>query len=489
MRLLGWIALAPLFVAIRRATPRFALGLGALWGIVAAYIVGQWLPRAVSTYFQQPALVGASFFVGVAGVMVSPYTLSFAAAYRALGRNPGITTPLLAGAAWTAAELARGRLLTGTPFLIGNPWALLGYSQVGLAPLVQVASLTGVYGITFALAAMSGGFAELWLAWSSGPPLRRVAAFGAALALAPAGAVLIYGTVTLRPEATAETGLRETRVAVVQQNLDLGSQWNADFYGRNLDVYLRATLDVIRRERPAVVYWPEGAMTFFLETEPLYRKAIASVLAPERVQLVAGGPTAVGVEVPTYRNSIFLLAPDATILGRYDKQYLVPFSEYFPIAGVDFLRRRFGRVRVFTPGDGSPPLLTAAGRAGVVVCNEAMLPEVVARRVADGATYLLNPSNDSWLDDRTYSDLQFDIVTLRAVEQQRYLVRASTSGPSAIVDPWGRVRAHTEPLTSGTIVGLVREHTGRTIYGSIGDAFGVACVVAVAIGLVAARRD
>ncbi len=463
--------------------------LGTVWGIVAAYLVGQWLPRAVSTYFQQPPLVGALFFVGVAGVMVAPYTVAFAAAYHGLGRRPGVATPVLAGAAWTAAELARGRLLTGTPFFIGNPWALLGYSQVGLAPLVQIASVTGVYGITFALATANGGLAELWLARRGDRSCRRRATVGAALALVPAAAVVLHGLLALRGATKVEVGLPESRIAVVQQNLDLGSQWNPEFYGRNLDVYLRATLEVVRADRPAVVFWPEGAMTFFLATEPLYRQAIARVLAPERVQLVAGGPTAIGSDVLSYRNSIFLLGPDATILGRYDKQYLVPFSEYFPIAGVDFLRRRFGRVRVFTSGDDSPPLPSVAGRAGIVVCNEAMLPEIVARRVVEGATYLVNPSNDSWLDDRTYSNLQFDIVTLRAIEQRRYLVRASTSGPSAIVDPWGRVRTHTEPLTSGTIVGVIREHTDRTIYGAIGDAFGLGCLVAVAIGLVAARRD
>src|SRR5262245_6116385 len=76
-----------------------------------------------------------------------------------------------------------------------------------------------------------------------------------------------------------------------------------------------------------------------------------------------------------------------------------------------------------------------------------MLPEVAGRRVAEGAAYLVKPSNDTWLDDQMYSNLQFDIVATRAIEQRRYLVRASTSGPSAIVDPWGRVQARTEPLT------------------------------------------
>src|SRR5262249_47755644 len=144
-----------------------------------------------------------------------------------------------------------------------------------------------------------------------------------------------------------------------------------------------------------------------------------------------------------YWNSIFLLAASGEIRGRYDKEYLVPFAEYFPLGGIDVLRRRFERVRTFVPGLPRPPLPTIAGPAGVLTCNEAMLPEIAGRRVAAGATYLVNPSNDSWLADPQYSAQQLDIVTMRAIEQRRYLVRASTSGPSAIIDPYGRIAAAT----------------------------------------------
>jgi apolipoprotein N-acyltransferase len=117
-----------------------------------------------------------------------------------------------------------------------------------------------------------------------------------------------------------------------------------------------------------------------------------------------------------------------------------------------------------------------------------MLPELVSKRVAAGAAYLVNPSNDTWLDDQTYSNLQFDIVATRAIEQRRHLVRASTSGPSAIVDPWGRVEARTEPLTSGVLVGRVSPSTERCVYGRIGDVFAIAGVVAVVGSLVVRRK-
>ena len=177
----------------------------------------------------------------------------------------------------------------------------------------------------------------------------------------------------------------------------------------------------------------------------------------------------------------------ALAVARYDKQHLVPFMEYFPI-GIDFLRRGFGRIREFEPGAESPPLPTRAGPAGILVCNEAMLPHFAARRVAEGAAYLVNPSNDSWVPDLKFALHQFDIVSLRAVEQRRYLVRASTSGPSAIVDPWGRVVAATDPFASEVLVGRIRPLTARTFYGRAGDLFGLLCVVGAAAALLVAWR-
>lgn len=228
-------------------------------------------------------------------------------------------------------------------------------------------------------------------------------------------------------------------------------------------------------------------MTFFVDQEPLYRRAIARVLAPMEAQLVAGGPRSSQSDPPVYFNSIFTLDRNGEIQDRYDKEYLVPFAEYFPL-GVDILERNFGRVRYFERGRSGKLLETRAGSAGVVVCNEVMFPEVVGARVAAGAKYLLNPSNDSWISDAKYTEQQFDFAILRAIEQRRYLVRVSTAGPSAIIDPWGRVQVRTPSLESAVVVGEVRPIEGRSIYGRFGDAFALVCAVAVVVALVGSAR-
>lgn len=484
LQVLAWIGLAPFFVAVRRVRFGVAQALSAVWLVLFAALVGLWFPQTISTYYHQPEILGLVFFAAVTATMGAPYYMAFTAAYRGLARHGGTVSPLLVAAAWVAAELARGRLFTGTPIFIGNPWGLLGYSQVGVTPLIQIASVTGVYGVSFVVAAVNATLAESWLALTSSTtmPARRIL-----VGLLPAAFALAYGFVTLRGAGNVDGGAPGTVVAVVQGNVDVGSTWHSEFYGRNLETYLRLTQTAIERAHPRIIFWPEGVMTFFVEEEPSYRLAIGQILEAGGAELVAGGPHATPGPPPSYLNSIFLISTQGAIRARYDKQYLVPFAEYFPLRSFELLRRTFERVRVFSPGGPAVLLPTVGGRAGIVTCNEAMLPEVVGARVAAGAAYLVNPSNDSWTSHPQYSRQQFDIVTLRAVEQRRYLVRASTAGPSAIIDPWGRTQVATSSLSQGVIVGTIRPETRPSVYGRLGDLFAFACLGFVTLALLRER--
>jgi apolipoprotein N-acyltransferase len=302
----------------------------------------------------------------------------------------------------------------------------------------------------------------------------------------PALAALAYGTLTLRGSTPGADSAR-VPIAITQANFDLGTRWRGDLLGLNLDVYLQLTAEAGHAGSPRMVFWPEAAMTFFLEDEPGYRRAIAMVTDPADLELVAGGPRSVRTASDErFFNSVYVLDPDGSERARYDKQYLIPFSEYFPF-DIDVLRRRFGRIRVFQHGEQTAPVPTRLGLAGVLVCNEAMLPEVAADRVARGAVYLVNPSNDTWISDPKYVQQQFDIAVFRAIEQRRYLVRASTSGPSAVVDPFGRVLVQTQPLAREYLLGEVRPVRDRSLYGRAGDSFGVLCVLTVAIAITLRR--
>jgi apolipoprotein N-acyltransferase len=402
--------------------------------------------------------------------------MAFAAAYRGLARRWRAALPLLAAAAWVAAELGRARLFSG------NPWALAGYSQVGLLPLVQIADVTGVYGVSFVVVAVNEAVAEVWLAARGPRGAWRPALAGLVVAFALTGGVLAYGTFRLGEEARADD---TRRVAIVQGNIDMGSQWVPELYGQTLAVYLRLTREALAGGPVDLVVWPESAMTFFLDQEPVFARAIAANLAG--TELLAGGPRAADPVRPVYYNSAFLLRGDA-IAARYDKERLLPFAEYFPIPALDLVRRRFGRVREFVAGPaGAAPLATAAGPAGVLICNEVMFPEVAAARVRAGAEVLVNLANDAWIGEARFAAMTFDMARMRAVEQRRWVVRASTSGPSGVVDGWGRVVTVTPEGPEAVVREIMSPRNGLTSYASAGDAFALGCLL-VAVGALARNR-
>jgi apolipoprotein N-acyltransferase len=494
LRALAWVALVPLLLALREATPRRAAWLGAVWTVVATWVVGDCLPRAVVNYYHQPYAVGVLLLLGTTLLTAVPYYAGFAIAYAWIARARGAVSPLLAGALWVAAELGR---VEGP---IGDPWGIAGYSQAGVLRLAQIADLTGVYGLSFLVLAVNQSFAILWSSARA-----RLPAPGRALrAVAPAAVLVVlalsYGAARLAAfddRAEASEGVAAAAAdalpgegvlaAVIQPNVDVGTQWSASLYGRNLESYLRMTHEALQATGARLAFWPEAAMVFFVAREPGYRRSIARVLDRHGAELVAGGPRAgTGDDGgDLYFNSTFAIGPDGQVRGHYDKERLLPFAEYFPLGSSWLMRRDPGKVREFSPGAPTPPLSTAAGRAGIVVCNEAMFPDPAASRVAAGAELLVNPSNDSWPDDPKFSLQVFDIVRLRAIEQRRPLVRTSTSGPSAIVAPSGRVLAQTDPQSRGWISGRIAPTSGTTWYFRLGDAFAYACVL-VSLGAVAA---
>jgi apolipoprotein N-acyltransferase len=386
-----------------------------------------------------------------------------------------MAVPLFAAAAWVCAEYARSHALTG------NPFVLLGYSQANMPWMRQIADVTGVYGVTFVLAATNAAIAEALLARWRGTRHRDAIA---GLVVATLLMALAAGYGQWRLTSRESTGT--TEVLLVQGNLDLGSQWRDDLYGRNLDVYLRMTIDGLKEGAASLVVWPENSMTFFVAREPLYRLSIGRALAAHPVQLLAGGPHFIEEE-NRYLNSAFLIGAGGQVTGRYDKEKLLPFAEYFPFPQLDVLQRNFGRVRQFSPGVADEPLPTAAGAAGIMICNEAMFPEIAARRVRAGAEVLVNLANDSWISDAQYAELALDMAILRAVEQRRYVIRSSTSGPSAIVDAQGRVLARTEPGTKAILHGAVRRSSDVTPYNVLGDSFTAACAIMVLLALGRAR--
>jgi len=478
LHLLAWGALVPLFVALRDRSVVAGALLGLLWGVAMIWCVGIWLPPALSHYYQQPLWFGLLFAAGASVVFIGVYHAAFAACFCwVVARLAGLTRVAAIAALWVAWELAKARFLTG------DPWLLLGYALAGAPTMIQIADFGGVYALSFLIVLANAALFEFLQ--SSGPRRRRLVAVLAPLLMVVAA--YGYGRYRLSEVLPAAPPVP---VVVVQGNNDMGAEWRDEIYGAGLETYLRLSYAAAPKSARSLIVWPESSVTFFVADEPLYRKQIGRMLTAANAQLILGGPYREGQgDATRFFNSAFVVDESGAILDRYDKGHLMPFAEYFPLRTVEFLRRRFERVRYFTAGVAGMNLRTEFGEMAPAICFEGMFPELVGAQMRRGATVLLSLSNDAWLGRGAGPEQHLWMMPLRAVENRTWVVRATTTGVSAIIDPYGRLIARSERDVPAVLTGEIAALRVETFYERNGDVIAWLCVAgALAAPIVARRR-
>lgn len=463
---LAWVALAPLFAALANSTLIGGVVLGTLWAGIATIGVGWCFPHMVASYFGAPSIVGWAALLLLAFVLAGGFFAAFGA-WLAWMTSRGGTSPLLVAAAWGACELARGRALVG--------WALAGYSQVDAAPLIQLAEIAGPYGVGILIAGVNAGLAGLFVPCLRGRfPWTERAAVVAALA-----AALAFGHARLGDE--VGTG-EPVRVAALQGAVGGPAPAGAALGEAKLARYLELTARAAARG-PAIVVWPENAVEFPLVAGLPAARRLRDATRDLEPDLLLGAPSVeIDDQRAVYRNSVYLLRRGVP-RGRYDKLRLVPLAE----APLPLLRGGFaGRL---APGGAPRAIETRAGLAAVFLCYEAMYPEVV-RRVASapGVALLINPASDAWFGFEPPARHYLDITRVRAIENRRALVRAASTGYSAVVDPFGRVLARGTMSSPGVVEASLRVAHVPTFYRTWGDLVAWTAVLATALATAARLR-
>jgi apolipoprotein N-acyltransferase len=469
--LLSFVALVPLFLACATTTPVRALALGGLFGLAATLGVAWWFPGMVERYFGvTPLLAWLGLFAVGATVDALPYALF--GGWLALAARRGGLTPLGVGAAWALAELVR----VHEP--IANPYALLAYAQHG-TPFAQTADLAGPYGVGLLVAAANAALAsQLAPVLARSRPRRALAYTGAALLVAFA-----YGE--LRLSQSFGDG-RPLRVALVQGAIERATNWDRSTRGANLTRYLELNASAAHGAAE-LVFWPEFAVDFYLSEETLERARLLDGVRAGGADVVLGAARYdLAPDETRYFNSVYFIDGGGRLhTARYDKQRLVPFAEYAPLG--DWLRADSA---MYAPGEAPSLLDTSRVRVGAFVCAEALYPEVARGLARAGAELLANPSNDYWFGAKQAALEQLESAAFRAIENRRYLVRATSTGVSAVVDPHGRVTARSLGEGPEIVSALLERSTAVTPYQRAGDA-GVAggCLAFAALGLVGRARD
>lgn len=460
----AWVSLVPLFTACASLSPRRAAIAGMCWTALAATGVASFLPAMLSGYFGlgpisswTAALVIA---LGLHGLFVSVF-----AAWLAWLTQRGGAHPWLIAGGWLVCELAR----SGNP--LGSPWALAATSQVPWITLIQSVDLAGPFAVGMLVAAVNALLASACV-----PALRGGRIGLSTLSIIGAlAAVLLYGEIRLRQDFSVGAPVG---VAVVQ-----GGATPAQPSQRAARLARYAALSSERAAPNAdLILWPEHALDGYLQEPSRTRAAVLRVAAGTGADLLVGGPHYEASPNGTrYHNSAHLVR-DGGVAGRYDKRLLVPFAED------DRVARALGAAPSgYTPGQGGLVLAAHALRLGPLLCVEAMFPALARQAVEHGAELLVTLSNDTWFVQPAAARQQLDLAVLRAVENRRYLVRAASTGFSAVIDPHGRTVARSELDTFDVLNTTVRAAHARTPYQRWGEAF--AWLVLAAVTLATLRTE
>jgi apolipoprotein N-acyltransferase len=486
--LAGWFALAPLFTILRGKSARAAALYGAAFGVMMCAGVAYWLYFAIAKYFSAPfpldvllTLAAYLFFVGI-------YTGFAAAAGAILMRR---AHPVLRWTAipalWVIAEFARSSLMSGFS------WGLLGYTQHHNLALIQIADLTGVYGVSYLLAL--GGYAVAECIVSirgslSGSKMRLpaigLAGFAGGLALC-----LGYGTIRLHQYRVArQTGT--IRVALVEHDMPAQDRWQRIHYAKALNRYMQATRSAVSRQSTDLIVWPEFASGFYLDREPMVRAQLARMVGELGADLLLGAPRLEDSGDTThYYNSAYLLGSGGKVIDTYDKMRLLPFAEYHPLGLSLSDEDHSDYPSEFSAGNRTTIFSLSKGSFGVMICFEATYPVFARRLTARGAQFLVNISNDVWLagaGGQAAAAQHFAMAVMRAVENKRALARATMDGITGFVDPIGRPY-NVSREAEGVTLGAVAVNRELTIYTRFGDWFVLMCAIYSTLCLMATAAE
>jgi apolipoprotein N-acyltransferase len=492
---LCWVALAPLIVAILGARRREVELLDASGadlrplrlrsGFVIGYVSGiiwyggtcHWVYHSMHVYGRLSAPLSAGILVlfclylglyhGLFG-----FCLALAARRRAAGIGRAL---LLVPFLWVAIELARARIT-------GFPWDLLGTAQVNNIPLSRLATFTGVYGLSFEIALINTAFAAAFLV----PRSKRITLFLAALITS--GVVQAGVFVNPRPAASDHIAV------LVQENIPIldPEQWTPEYFASTIadlsKLSVSGALDAERTQGvPGLVVWPESPAPFFA-TDPTFRRDVSEVAALSKSYIMAGS---LGMKYvanpqrpPELYNSAALIGPNGDWVSRYDKVHLVPFGEYVPFKSLFVFAEKLTReVGDFTPGAERKVLDLGSFKIGAFICYESIFPDEIREFAQRGAQVFVNISNDGWFGASGAPGQHLNMARMRAIENQRWLLRATNTGITASIDPYGRVVARAPANERVEVQAPYALVSSTTFYTRHGDWFAWLCVIISISGL------
>ncbi len=462
----AWFSLVPLLYALRGEPLLRGVLSGIISGLVYNIGIIYWVATVVTKYGCLPFYLGVSAMLLLA-VYLTIYVSLFSAGvifFRERGIPEIISAPLL----WTCLEYGKSYLLTGFP------WENLSHSQYLNTSLIQIADITGVYGITFLVVFVNCVLYDL----ISVRIKKRKVLYEVVVGCVLLALVFCYGQ--LRVDSLKETlkGARSGKVALIQGNIDQSRKWDPEYQRKTLDIYRGLSLETLQSE-PGLIVWPETATPFFFQNASARSRNVLNIARMSKCYLLFGSPSFVKEEERVYfLNSAYLVSPAGNIVGKYDKVHLVPYGEYVPLRFLfPFLEKLVVGVGDFRSGKGYNPLFMDGEKIGVLICFEGIFPEISRKYKRKGVSLLVNITNDAWFGTTSAPYQHISMTAFRAVENRIYIVRAANTGISAIIEPTGEIVSRTGLFERTALTGTIHFIDGKTFYSRYGDVFVYFCFI------------
>jgi apolipoprotein N-acyltransferase len=398
-------------------------------------------------------------------------------------------------ASWVALEYLRSHLLTGFG------WNLLAHTQWNWIPLIQIAGLTGVWGVSFLVVLVNAALSVVMGrgSWGMGRKAMPLVLAGCCLLSS-----FLYGQARLRrfdshSQLTTHNPSRFLKVALLQGNIPQPEKWDEDFQEAIWKRYEELMGETVSM-KPDLIVWPETAVPGYLE-DYVIAERLQRISRSAGAEMLVGLPTE-DLESGLPYNSALLLDREGREKARYSKIHLVPFGEFIPIKPIFGWLKKYYPVADFAPGKEwtvfhptpSPPLSPRGGEGlgegafSVLVCFEDIFPEMARRFVREGAGWLLVITNDAWFGRSAASLQHLQCSVFRAVENQVWFGRSANTGWTGFVDPAGRrlpKPGQIPRFKAGVAVAeLPVLPAGRTLYTRWGDWFPILCLGLTGLALI-----
>ena len=477
----AWVCIGILLIVIFDARPRVPFACGFLHSFFFCLTSLPWIATVLASHGGLSRVGGWAILLLVAtawGII----TGVFALCVQRLARRSIALACLGAPFLWVTFEFVRAHLPE-----IGFPWNLLGYPASANLGLLQLAPITGIYGLSFAVAAFNSLLA--WTYTASGRVLSR------RFTILAASAAAILLTSIVGPYLVPQTAANHY-VRAVQVNFPELQEYPADWFQTHTqDLQEIQDLSLAPSpQQPDLLVWPEAPAPFSFE-DPRFAQIASSTAIRFHHPFIAGviewkpitessGPTTHTIQAPY--NSAILLDAQGQEIFTYDKVHLVPFGEYEPFPLIHrVVTSLSSEVGGFRNGSSySVGHLPGGFTFGTFICYEAIFPGEVRHFAENGAELYVNISNDGWFGRSAAPEQHLRMARVRAVENRRWLVRVTNNGFTVSVDPYGRIFGQLPPDVRAAADLRYDFRTDETLYTRFGDWFAWLCVI-VSVILVA----